>query len=312
MVYDRYGSVEVLQRRDLPLPSPGAGEVQLRVIAAGLNPKDSFVRKGRFRLMTGARFPRQLGYDVSGVVTGLGGGTSGFAVGDEVYGMLNGWAGRTVADFVVAPASELALKPPSLSFEEAAAVPLAGQTALQALRDEAGLREGQSVLIHGASGGVGLFALQIARALGAQVTSTSSPANFELCQSFGAQRALDYNDPSTWLTRGYDVFFDVFGNRSLRFATPLLTPRGVFVSTVPSVHNVVGHVLSRFTTGRRARLVRVRSKTEDLRLLASLVERQALRPLLDGVWSFDETARAQAHIESKRTRGKVVISVSTR
>lgn len=305
--YDRYGPPEVLTLRDLPTPAPRPGEVLLDVRAAALNPKDSFVRKGRFSLITGHRFPRRLGYDVSGVVRSVGAGAAGFAPGDQVFGMMNGFAGGTVAEQVCMPASELALKPAGLSFEEAAALPLAALTALQALRDDGRLRPGQRVLLHGASGGVGGFAIQIAKALGARVTTTSSARNLGHCLGLGADEALDYTRQDG-LARGagWDVFFDIFGNRSFRRARPALGDGGAYVTTVPSLSIAVQQVLT-LPLRQRARLVLVRSNRRDLDQLARWVDEGRLRPVIDRVVRLDEVAAAQAHIETKRALGKVVV-----
>ena len=309
VVYDRYGPPSVLELRELAAPKPLPGEVLVRVKAAGLNPKDSFVRKGRFRAVTGRTFPRQLGYDFAGTIESLGRGASGLDVGAPVFGMINGWAGGTLAELIVAQVDELSAKPATVSFEQAAAVPLAALTALQALRDEAKLRSGDELIIHGASGGVGLFAIQLARAMGATVTTTSSERNLELCRQLGSTRTLDYHRTSGLETPGaWRVFFDVFGNRSFSAVKPALRERGVFVSTVPSPCLAWQQLLTRFAK-RRARLVQVRSNSADLAYLGGLIDAGHLVPVIDRVWPLASAAEAQAHIETKRTRGKVVITL---
>lgn len=307
IVYERYGSPEVLEVRAVPAPVPGPGQVLVAVRAAGLNPKDSFVRKGRFARVTGRRFPRRLGYDFAGVVSALGEGVKAVRLGDEVFGMLNGWDAGAVADEVCVPVDELAAKPPRLSFVEAASMPLASLTALQALRDEGRLRPGMKVLLHGASGGVGVHAIQLARLLGAHVTTTSSPRNFELCRELGAHETRDYATASE-LQPGsaWDVFFDVFGNRSFPQVRAALAAHGRYVSTVPSTRIVVQQLVTRVLP-RKARLVMVRSNHGDLAQVAEWVAAGRLAPVVDRVFPLAETAQAQAHIETKRTRGKVVV-----
>lgn len=311
IVYDRYGPPEVLEVRELPSPVPAAGEVLVRVRAAALNPKDSLIRKGKFRAVTRARFPRLLGYDVAGVVGAVGEHVTRFRVGDDVFGMKQAWAGGTIAEEVCMLGDELALKPPKLSFEDAAALPLAGLTALQALRDEGRLKPGQKVLINGGSGGVGVFAIQIARALGAHVTTTSSARNLELCRSLGAHETWDYAaknglEPGA----GWDVFFDVFGNRRFSRVRAALSPTGTYVSTVPAVNTAVLHVLTRFSA-RRARLVVVHSNGRDLEQLAQWAHAGTLAAVVDRVVPFTEVGSGQAHVETKRARGKVVIAVAS-
>ena len=311
IVYERYGPPEVLEVRELPFPVPAAGEVLVSVRAAALNPKDSLIRKGKFRRFARDRFPRLLGYDVAGVVRSVGDGVTHWRAGDEVFGMKNAWAGGTVAEEVCLPADELALKPKRLSFEEAAALPLAGLTALQALRDEGRLQPGQRVLINGGSGGVGVFAIQVARALGAHVTTTSSARNLELCRSLGAAAAWDYATQNGLTAgAGWEVFFDVFGNRRFGQVREALGPRGTYVSTVPGAQTVLLHFLTRFFP-RRARLVVVKSNTRDLEQLAQWVDAGALRPVIDRVVPFTDVSAGQAHVETRRARGKVVVRVAS-
>lgn len=311
IVYDRYGGPEVLEERELPVPRLRPHEALIRVHAAALNPKDSFVRKGRFALATGRRFPKLLGYDVAGVVEQVGARVSTLRVGDEVFGMRNGFAGGTIAELVAVPQTELCARPKGLSFEEAAAIPLAASTALQALRELGRVKPGARVLLHGASGGVGCFAVQVAKLLGARVTTTSSPRNFELLASLGAAERLDYaKDPFLDPGANWDVLFDIFGNQSFAKAKRSLSPGGVYVSTVPSARNILDDLRTRLLPGRRARLVVVRSRAADLDWLRQAAEAGTLRPVIDRVVPLAETARAQAHLETKRARGKVVVRVA--
>jgi NADPH:quinone reductase-like Zn-dependent oxidoreductase len=309
VVYDRYGSAEVLRVGELPVPRPGRGEVLVRVRAAALNPKDVLVRKGKFRRFTGNRFPRPVGYDFAGEVAESGPDVRELLAGTRVFGMLNGFWGGTCAEYVVARQDELAPMPASLSFTQAAAIPLAAQTALQALRDIGRVRPGTSVLINGASGGVGTFAIQLARDLGGHVTTVSSEQNLALCRELGAHEALDYRQ-DTFLdgTRRQDVFFDVFGNQSFSRARAALRAGGVYIQTVPSAR-IVLDTLRTALTSTRARLVVVKSRSEDLRHLARLAESGALRPVVDREYALEEVRAAQEQLETKRTRGKVVLRV---
>ncbi|MFO0600706.1 MAG: NAD(P)-dependent alcohol dehydrogenase [Myxococcaceae bacterium] len=307
--YDRFGSPDVLELRDVPSPAPRVGEVLVAVKAAALNPKDSFIRKGRFRRLTGSKFPRRLGFDLSGVVRALGPQVTSLTVGDEVFGALNGWQGGAVAEEVCVPATCLAKKPPGVSFEDAAALPIAALTGLQALRDEARAQPGQKVLLHGASGGVGGYAIQIARQLGLHVTTTSGAANLERCRELGAHDARDYAANPWRPDDAFDVFFDIFGNQGFSRAARVLGPRGTFVSTVPSVRVVLQQALS-FLTSRRARLIVVRANTADLAQLGEWTRTGMLKPVIDRVLPLEQVREGQAHVETKRARGKVVIRVA--
>ncbi len=306
VLYDRYGGADVLTVRDVSRPArPMSGEVHVRVMAAALNPKDVLVRRGKFKLLTGWRFPRGVGYDFAGTVIA----GARFASGTRVYGMVNGWRGRTLAEEVVCAADECDVMP-ALSFEEAAAIPLAGQTALQAVRNIGRVCAGATVCVNGASGGVGLFAVQIAKALGAQVTTLSSARNIDLCHKWGADEALDYarDDPFT-RPGAFDVIFDVFGNRDFARVTSSLKQHGVFIGAVPSPKILLAVLRTSFTSYKRARLVIVRSRAADLATLRHWVEEGRLSPVVDRVYDLEEAADAQRYLETKRARGKVVVRI---
>ncbi len=307
--YDRYGSASVLAVRDVPRPGAGRGELLVRVRAAALNPKDVIVRSGKFRLLSGRKFPKRVGFDWSGEIAEVGPGVTGVAIGAAYYGMLGGYQGGACAEYVVVRPAECAPKPARLGHLEAAAAPLAASTALQALRDVAHLGPGMRLLVHGASGGVGVFAIQVAKLLGAHVTSASSAANLELCRKLGADVALDYQaaDPLAGPGR-FDVVFDVFGNRTLREARRVLTARGVFVKTVPRPRDLLDVVRTRFSFPR-AHLVIVRPRARDLELIARWLDEGTVVPVVERAYPLDRIAEAEAHVETKHTRGKVVVSV---
>jgi 2-desacetyl-2-hydroxyethyl bacteriochlorophyllide A dehydrogenase len=311
LAYERYGGPEVLALREVPIAPPRGDEVLVRVRAAALNPKDSLVRKGRFRALSGRAFPKRVGVDVAGEVLAVGPRARGFAPGDRVFGAMEEVTYRrgTLAEHATLRAHELAPMPPSLSFEQAAALPLAALTALQALRDLARVGPGDAVLVHGASGGVGTVALQIARALGARVTSTSSAANLELCRAHGAHEALDYRVDAALDARDrYRAIFDVFGNLRFADARRALADGGTFVSTVPSAR-LVADVARSLLSRRRARLVVVRSRRADLDVLRALVERGQLAPVVDRVVDLERAVDGVRHLETKRARGKIVVAV---
>lgn len=307
--YDRYGGVEVLELREVAAPRPARGQALVEVMAAALNPKDVIIRRGKFALLTGWRFPRRVGYDWSGRVLEVGADVGDLRAGDEVFGMIDAWGAGAVAERLCAEGSELARKPASWTWEEAASVPLAALTALQALRDVAGARAGQRVLVHGASGGVGVYAVQVARALGAHVITTSSAKNLPLCRELLAHEALDYADAAAvGAARDLDCWFDVFGNRSFPAVRAQLKPRGVFVSTVPKPH-VFAWAARTALSAQRCRLVAVRSRADDLAFLASLAAEGRLRPVIDSAWPMARVREAAARVETRRARGKVVILV---
>ena len=313
LVYDRYGKLDVLAFRDMPVPVPRRGEVLVRVHAAALNPKDSFVRKGRFRLVSGRSFPKRVGCDVAGTIVECGPDVTDLAPGTRVFGMLQELTYRrgTVADFVAIKTNEIGPMPAALSFEEAAALPLVALTALQALRDDAGLRRGDALCIHGASGGVGTAAIQIGAALGAVVTTTSSDANRELCRSLGAALALDYATDEPFAgSRRFRIILDAFGNLSLDRVRRALTKDGVYVTTVPSLR-IVRDRLRTLVGTPRARLVVVRPRRADIEAIAAFATDGRLRPVIDRIVSFDDAIEGMRHLETKRARGKIVVTMGS-
>lgn len=310
LLYRRYGPPDVLELGELPEPTPGRGEVLVRVVAAAMNPKDVLVRKGKFSFVTGKRFPKVPGYDLAGEVVALGPGVTRYSVGDRVFGMIQRWSAGAAAELCAVPEGQLARAPRELAPTQAAAAPLAALTALQALRDLAKLGRGERVLINGGSGGVGVFAIQLARIFEAHVTTVSSAANLELCRRLGAHEALDYRaDDPLAPEAPYDVFFDVFGNRPFETVGRALGPRGRYVTTIPKAKTVAQDLLTRFTR-RPARLVVVRSNTDDLDQLARWIEGGLLEPVVDRILPLAEGAEAHRYLETKRARGKVVLEVA--
>ncbi|NWC92986.1 MULTISPECIES: AMP-binding protein [unclassified Pseudomonas] len=302
VMFDQYGTADELELREVAPPLLKEGHVLVQVMAASVNPKDTFVRKGRFSRLTGKRFPLPSGYDAAGVV--LLSSNPDFATGDRVFGMLNGWRGGAAAEVVSWPVKELALAPRSLPLADAAALPVAALTALQALRDHLAVLPGQSILINGASGGVGSFAVQIAKAFGAHVTAVCSTERAEYIKDLGADTVLDYRAGA--LSGGpYDGVFDVFGNLSARSVAGLMKPRGRYVTTVPSRATV----LAALAVWKRPRthIVNVRSCTKDLNVLAAMVDAQQLRVAVDARFPATEAAAAHRHVELKHTMGKVLL-----
>ena len=305
--FDQFGDPSVLKLRAVTDPVAGATEVLVQVRAAALNPKDVLLRKGKFGWLSGKRFPMGVGFDFAGVVL-----AGAMAPGTRVWGMLGGFRGRSVAEQLVARPSELAAMPDRLDFNQAAALPLVGLTALQALRDRAEIREGQRLLINGASGGLGLVAIQIGKLLGAHVTTLSSAANRPLCKRMGADVVLDYRvDEPLSRPSAFDVIFDVFGNRSLAAARTCLKRGGVYVTTVPSRQILSDQISSAWSRRCRAKLIIVKPKPADLEQLAWWVNGGKLKPVLDRILTMADVADGQRFLETKRARGKVVVQIGS-
>jgi NADPH:quinone reductase-like Zn-dependent oxidoreductase len=308
VVIDRYGGPEVLRQATVPRPTPTRGQVLVRTRFVGVNPKDVIVRKGKFQIATGKKFPLIVGHDIAGEVVEAGLGAD-LAEGDVVYGMINDFAGRGYAEYAAVDGGQLAKAPSSIELRVAAAVPLAAQTALQALRDDAQVKSGDQVLINGASGGVGVFAVQIAKILGAHVTAVCSHRNVDLVTQLGADRVIDYtNTELVDLEERFDAIFDVFGNYRFDKLEHLLTPRGTYVQTVPSAR-IFKDVARTFVRRKRAKLVIVKSRRAQLDWLRQQIDAGSLRVVVDRSFSLADAAEAHKYMETKRARGKVVLEI---
>lgn len=309
--YDRYGGPDVLELRRIPLPPPAADEVLVRVRASGLNPKDAILRAGGLRFMSGTAFPKGTGFDLAGDVVAVGAGVRGFEPEEPVWGFLDGADGGAAAEYVAVPQSWLGPMPGELSYPEAAALPLVGSTALQALRDAARLEAGDAVLVNGASGGVGSAAVQIATAMGARVTAVASAANLAHCRALGADAAIDYRstDPRE-LPERFDVVLDLHGSLPYGRARRLLTRRGRHVTIAPKLATLATRFLARLLPGPTADIVFVKPRRADLDALADLVAEGRLRMPLERSYPLSEVRAAHTDVATLHARGKRVLLVS--
>lgn len=305
VIYDEFGSADVLEVAERPEPSVRSGHARIRVAAAALNPKDVLVRKGKMRWLTGTNFPRTPGYDFSGTLID---DAADLPAGTEVWGMVNSHQGGTCAEMISVPFGEFAARPESVTMAEAASVPLAGLTALQALRDELEVEPGDRVVLNGASGGVGTLAVQVGKALGAEVVAVCSARNHELVRDLGADEVVDYNVTDPLELRGVDHFFDIYGNKSWSGAKATLNRGGRYCTTVPSPTIAVRSLLSKIGL-QRASLVVVKSRRADLELLGSWVDDGTLHPVVDRVLTLEESSDAHRYLETRRARGKVVLEL---
>jgi NADPH:quinone reductase-like Zn-dependent oxidoreductase len=311
IVQDRYGSPDVLELKDIDTPPIKDNEVLVRVRAAAVNPLDWFtVTGGMGRPFFRLRKPRirVRGVDVAGHVEAVGKDVKRLRPGDEVFGGCKG----SFAEYASASESELALKPANLMFEQAAAIPVAGLTALQAMRDVACVQPGQKVLVNGAAGGVGTFAVQIARALGAEVTGVCSTPNVELVQSIGAQHVIDYTrEDFTRIQQRYDVILDNAGKHPLSESRRVLTTDGTLIynsGTAGILPIIQLHVLKPFVR-HKLRFFIARLNDADLDALRNLIESGKLTPVIDRTYPWAEASKAVAQIATGHARGKVVITV---
>lgn len=319
MVYTEYGSPDVLKLADVAAPTPGDDDVLIQIQAASLNAGDRILLRGdpfMVRFTAGLRRPKHqiLGADVAGRVAAVGRNVTQFQVGDAVFGDLSDSGYGAFAEYVAAPAHAVALKPARMTFAEAAAVPSAAITALQGLRDQAQLQSGQKVLINGASGSVGTYAVQIAKALGADVTAVCSTQHVDRVRSLGADRVIDYRlEDYTRTDHRYDVILDAAAYRSLAENQRALAPQGVYV--------LVGGSGGRFLeammmgpwrskkTGQRFSTFVKHPTPQHLMFVKELLEAGSMAPVIDRCYPLGETAEALQYLEAGHTQGKVVITV---
>lgn len=310
VAFDRYGSAEELQYRELEKPIAKSNELLVRVRASSVNPVDWKIRKGHLQLLTGYNFPRIVGSDISGVVVEVGREVTKFQPGDEVYTFLNPISGGACAEYAVVAESDAAIKPKNITHVEAAAVPIAGLTALQSLRDLGQIQAGNKVLINGASGGVGTFAVQIAKAMNAEVTGVCSAKNRELVKSLGADFVLDYAEIDfTQQTDKYDIILDAVGTRTFAECEKVLQPEGVYISTLPSFENLAPMLMSWFISGKKAKFILANANPSDLEALRELIESDKVEPIVDRTYSLQEVAAAHAYSETGRAIGKIAILI---
>lgn len=316
IVYTEYGSTDVLQYAEVEKPAPKDGEVLVKIEAAAVNPLDWHYLRGvpyPMRLMAGLRRPKlpRLGADLAGRVEAVGRGVTRFKPGDQVFGVRQG----AFAEYLCAPEDKLTLKPSGVPFEEAAAVPVAAITALFGLRDKGGIQAGQQVLIDGASGGVGTFAVQIAKALGATVTAVCSTGNMDRVRALGADTVIDYTrEDFTRNGQRYDLILGANAYHSLFDYRRALSPKGTFVLVGGSGALVLqlmllGPLLSRLG-GKKSRFMIAKLGNEHLAFLKVLLESGKIKPVIDRRYPLSETAAAIRYVEAGHAKGKVVITVT--
>lgn len=316
IVKDRYGSPDVLELAVVDKPAVADDGVLVRVHATSINAHDWHMLRGKpylARLSEGFRRPkeRKLGLDVAGIVEEVGATVTHVKPGDAVFGSRYGAFAEYVSGRNMAP------MPAGLTFEQAAAIPTAGQTALQGIRDHGAVQPGHQVLINGAGGGVGTFAVQIAKALGAEVTAVTSPRNVDMVRSIGADQVIDYaRDDFTRGPQRYDLILDIGGNQRLSAMRRVLTPAGRVVMVAPQpgqwigpVARVVGAMLTTRLGAKSARAFLAVPNTDDLLVLKELVEAGKITPVIERTYAFDQIPDAIRHVEDGHAQGKVVITV---
>jgi NADPH:quinone reductase-like Zn-dependent oxidoreductase len=323
IVYRQYGPPDVLQLEEIAKPTAGDNEVLIKVRAAALNPYDWHFMRGLpylVRIIAGLRKPKvtRLGFDVAGEIEAVGKNVTQLKPGDAVFGACAGAHAGAFAEYAYVPESALATKPANVTFEQAAAVPLAAFTALQGLRDKGHIQPGHTVLVNGAAGGVGSFAVQIAKSFGAEVTGVCSTGNVEMVRSIGAKRVIDYTrEDFTKSDQRYDLFLDTVGNHSLTACRRVLNPNGILVMAggksgrwkMGLLRGIRARVLSGLGSRKLVGIFTKGSK-EDLIFLRGLLESGKVTPVIDRRYKLSEVPEAIRYLEEGHARGKVVITMA--
>jgi NADPH:quinone reductase-like Zn-dependent oxidoreductase len=320
IVYTKYGPPDVLELQEMDKPVVKDDEVLVRVRAASVNPLDWHFMRGTpyfVRIMTGLRKPKdkRLGVDVAGQVEAVGRNVTQFKPGDEVFGSCRG----AFAEYACTSESALVIKPDNVTFEQAASVPVAAFSALQGLRDKGQIQPGQKVLINGAAGGVGTFAVQIAKSFGAEVTGVCSTRKVDMVRSTGADQVIDYTQED-FTKRGqrYDLFFDCVGNHSLLACRRVLNPKGIYIPVGGPggrwmigalARSITALVLSRFVSQKLVIFFLAKPSKEDLTIMHELMETGKVTPVIDKRYSLSEVPEAIRYLEEGHARGKVVITL---
>lgn len=307
IAYHRFGSLDVLQIDDLPAPGCPPDGILVRVKAASVNVIDSRTRRGEMSPLVNKKFPKIAGLDFAGTVTAVGPQATQFKVGDSVFGATPSLQSAAMAETVAVRETAVAAKPDALTFEEAAAAPVCSLAALYSLRELGRLRPGQNVLIYGSSGGAGLAAIQLAKEIGAAITTVCGTAGLALCQELGAHRTIDYKKGSVTLTGKFDVIVDFSGRFPFSTARNYLTPAGRFVDPSPTIPKFIGSKLANLIRPQQNLMLQTESATQDLNYLARLSDQGKFRVPIARAFPFPDFRQAFAAQESGGVIGKIVI-----
>ena len=306
IVAHQYGGPEVLKLEEVPVPTPKEDEMLVKVFAAGVNSFDGTLRSGKYAKPNGTQLPWHPGYDIAGVVERVGGKVTKFKVGDPVYAMINILKGGGYAEYALAKETDAALKPATISFLEAAGAPSVALTAWQAMVDKANVQSGQTVLIHGASGGVGMFAIPFAKIRGAKVFATASTANQDFLKQLGADVAIDYKTQKFEdIAKDVDVVIDAVGGETLARSYPIVKKGGIIV---PLSDNVDKAQLDKY--GIRGASLVVQNNGDELAQIGKLIDQGKIKVIVSETFSLADANKAQAKADLGHTRGKIVLKVA--
>jgi NADPH:quinone reductase-like Zn-dependent oxidoreductase len=306
---NEYGGPEKLQFNELPDPVPRKGEILIKIAATSVNPVDWKVREGRLKFLSGKKFPIIMGTEVTGEIAGMGEGVSDFRLGDRVFSGLS-HKGGACAEFVAVNQRKVSMIPDELTFEDASTLAIAGITPMQAFTIHYKVKPGDEVLVNGASGGVGTYAIQIAKVLGARVTAVCSDRNLDLVKRLGADEVIDYNkEDFRDRKNAFNVIIDAAANAFFPEAKACLKKGGMLIKLNLSVKSILLGLWSRLFSSRKLKMILVKNRPEDLEWLISQIISGKIKVIIDKVYSLQETGEAQKYSQSGRVRGKLVIRI---
>ncbi len=309
VIYE-YGGPEVFRYEEIPQPEIKEDEVLVEVHAASVNPVDWKQRKGNHKLFLKARFPIVPGYDISGRIIKCGPNITNFSIGDQVYCRLTKRFGGAFAEYAAARESTVSLKPENMDHIHAAAIPMAGQTALQALRDKGRIEPGQKILILGAAGGVGHYALQLSKIFGAETTAVCSSRHEKLLALLKPDHYIDYREED--YLKGeirYDIILDAAGVKTFLSCKDILKPGGIYITLLPRPKLLVHKIIALFTKGKKVRSLLQKSLGSDLEVLKKMVEEEKLISVIDSIHPLDKVSEAHRRAEAYSTEGKIIIKI---
>ncbi len=312
IIINKYGSKDVLKLKNIDKPEVGEDEVLIKIAYAGVNPIDWKVRNGEVKLFFRIKFPYTPGSDIAGEVVKVGNNVENFKIGDQVFTMIPIVEGGGYQEYVSVAKNLVVKKPSNISDKEAAAVPMTALTALQSLRDKGKIKKGDNVLINGASGGVGIMAVQIAKSFGAKVTAVCGSDNIEMMKNLGADKVIDYKkeDFTDGDANSYDLIFDAVAKSTFSKCKGILKPTGTFVITVPGPGEMFRFLLTKIGFSPKCEFLNVNSNQKDLKLIKKLIEEEKLKIIIDKEYSLEDIAKAHEYSEGGRAIGKIVIKVA--
>jgi NADPH:quinone reductase-like Zn-dependent oxidoreductase len=307
VLYDQFGDEQVLEVREQPTPTITKNQLLIQVKAASINPLDWKIYGGEMKLLSGSKFPKGVGIDFAGVVAQVGGAVTRFRAGDAVFGLLEVFKGGTLADYVVVTENDLAPKPDNISFEQAASLPVTGLAALQIVDQLAAIGQGHEVLVNGATGGVGTFAVQLAKRRGARVTAVTGPTGTKAAAEWGADTVLDYTQQDiAQLSQRFDTIIDLSDKLAFKAAKKLLKPRATFVSTLPTPQGLVRSFFHNLFSARKRRILILKPTSASLNALAALAKNQLQIPV-EKVYNLADIRQAYQDTNRGKVKGKAVV-----